>query len=237
LEACIKEHYAICQEMGDPFGIALSYNSLGWMPVMIKDASAATKAIAYCEQAVTMFREIGHRSYLALSRGALAFVASELGEYEKGLPFAREGATLAAETGNLDHQVFCLCYLGALECGLGQTQASRGHLLEALQIAHAKQMLSYTPTVLFYLGALLAKESDAADVTEPLKLQQKTKALELLTLIGCHPVTEPFLKDKAARLQAQLESELPPEVVAAAQEQGKSRPLAEVVAEMLNTDC
>ncbi|HXV98195.1 MAG TPA: tetratricopeptide repeat protein [Anaerolineae bacterium] len=234
---CIKEHQAICREMGDPFGIALSYNSLGWLAVYMKDTLAVTKALAYSKQAVAMFREIGHRSNLALSLGALALVAFELGEYEKGLPFAREGTALAAEIGNLDFKSFCLCYLGAIECGLGQTQAGRNHLLEALRIAQAKQMLSYIPTALFYLGALLAKESDAADVTEPLKLQQKAKALELLTLIGCHPITDAFIKDKAAPLQAELEADLPPEVATAVQERGKSRPLAEVVAEVLNTDC
>ena len=51
-------------------------------------------------------------------------------------------------------------------------------------------------------------------------------------IIG-HPATWQTIKDRAARLQAQLEADLPREVVTAAQERGKSRQLAEVVAELV----
>jgi predicted ATPase/transcriptional regulator with XRE-family HTH domain len=233
-EAYLKEHHAICLEMDDPLGIAISYNSLGWLAVTKKDASTMAQALVYSEQAVAMFREIGHRPYLALSLGALAFVASELGECEKGLPFAREGAALAAEIDSLGHQVHCLCFLGAVELGLGQTQAARQHLLEALQLAYVQQMPFDSLTVLFYLGALWVKESDAAGVTEPVMLQQKAKALELMALLSRHPMTEPFFKDKAARLQAEIEMALPAELIAAARARGENSKLEDVLVEILH---
>jgi hypothetical protein len=59
------------------------------------------------------------------------------------------------------------------------------------------------------------------------------KALEILALVVQHRATWQVYKDKAARLLAELETGLPPEVVAAAQERGKTRTLEEVVAEIL----
>jgi hypothetical protein len=56
-------------------------------------------------------------------------------------------------------------------------------------------------------------------------------ALELLALILCHPASWPWAKDRAAPLVAQLEAELPPDVVAAAQERGRARDLEVTVAE------
>lgn len=59
------------------------------------------------------------------------------------------------------------------------------------------------------------------------------KALEILALVVHHQATWQVYKDKATRLLAELKVELPPEVVAAAQERGKTRKLEEVVAEIL----
>jgi hypothetical protein len=59
------------------------------------------------------------------------------------------------------------------------------------------------------------------------------KALEILALVVHHRATWQVYRDKATHLLAELEAELPPEVVAAAQERGKTRKLEEVVAEIL----
>jgi hypothetical protein len=58
-------------------------------------------------------------------------------------------------------------------------------------------------------------------------------ALELLALILRPPVSWPWAKDRAAPLVAQLEAELPPDVVATAQERGQARDLDATVAELL----
>ena len=231
-EPYIKERHAIYQEIGDPLGIATSYFSLGSLAVCLND-TPTTKAVIHYEQAIAIYREIGHRSYLALCLGFLAHAYYELGQYDKALQFAHEGVTLAGEIGNLDHKSTCLCYLGAVEAALGEVQSSQGHLMEALKTAYAMQMPSVSPIALLYLGTLWVKEGDAAGVTEPIKLQKKTQALELFSLVRHHPATWQIFKDRAARLQAELEADLPREVVAAAQERGKTRQLAEVVAELV----
>jgi hypothetical protein len=62
---------------------------------------------------------------------------------------------------------------------------------------------------------------------------EREMALELLTLAVHHPASAQTSRDNAARLVAQLEAELPPDVVAAAQERGRARDLEATVAELL----
>ena len=87
--------------------------------------------------------------------------------------------------------------------------------------------------IVFYFAMLLMKESHGAASPEPFDPQKKTKALELLATVISHPATWQPIKDRATRLQAQLEADLPREVVTAALERGKTRQLAEVVAELV----
>jgi len=60
------------------------------------------------------------------------------------------------------------------------------------------------------------------------------RAMELLTLILDHPASAQEWKDRAARLQAELTTELPLELVGAAQERGRARGLDAMVAELLS---
>jgi hypothetical protein len=54
-----------------------------------------------------------------------------------------------------------------------------------------------------------------------------------LSLVLNHPATVQLYKDKAARLLAELEAELPPEVVVAAWGQGQAETVGEVVAKVV----
>jgi hypothetical protein len=58
-------------------------------------------------------------------------------------------------------------------------------------------------------------------------------ALELLALVIGHRLSWQMAKDQAAPLVAELEAELPPEVVAVAWERGQARDLDATVAELL----
>jgi hypothetical protein len=80
---------------------------------------------------------------------------------------------------------------------------------------------------------LLGKEGKMSASHEQLDDQNKAKAIELLAIVIDHPAPWSVIKDRAARLQARLETELPPEVISTAKAQAKNRTLAEVVAEML----
>jgi hypothetical protein len=121
--------------------------------------------------------------------------------------------------------------LGAAACGRGDFQTSRDYLLKSMKISWDAQIIDHTTIALFYFARLLAKESDLAEVTEPIKLQQKARALELLALVTHHPACWQPIKDRARCLQVQLEGELP--IVTTAEMRARDRSLEEVVTEIL----
>jgi hypothetical protein len=58
------------------------------------------------------------------------------------------------------------------------------------------------------------------------------QAVELLTLVRCHPAAEHMTQDQAACLLADLAPGLSPQQQAAAEERGKARTLQEIVEEI-----
>jgi predicted ATPase/DNA-binding SARP family transcriptional activator len=230
-----QESLAICQEIGDQFGTAEGLSFLGWV-AWCKGAAKLAEASAYHKKALAIYREIGHRRNLAMCLGDLTLTSSEMGENEQAIQYGREGLAVTEEIGHLDLMVYNLYSLGAAACGLGDFQTSRDYLLRSLKKAWEAQIIDHTTIALFYLAVVLTKESDRAEVTEPIKLQQKARALELVILVIHHPACWQPIKDRAARLQAQLETELPPDMTTAAQAQGKSQTLEAVVTEILKEE-
>ena len=62
---------------------------------------------------------------------------------------------------------------------------------------------------------------------------QGERAVELLALVIQHPAVHQGTRDGAQRLLSRLESELPPEVLAAARGRGEARDLEATAAEVL----
>ncbi|MBI1877996.1 MAG: tetratricopeptide repeat protein [Chloroflexi bacterium] len=227
-----QESLTICQKIGNQWGVAVSVNQLGWVAWCF-GGTRLSEAIDHYQKALPMYREIGNRTGISRSCGDLALATGESGDYELAIQYGREGLAVAKEIGFIHLIIHNLYGLGAAACGLGDLQTSRNYLTEALQLGWKTRILHQVMNVLFYFAALLVKESHCAASLEPFDPQKKTKALELLALVIGQPATWQTIKDRAARLQAQLEADLPPEVVAAAQERGKIRPLAEVIAELV----
>jgi hypothetical protein len=75
---------------------------------------------------------------------------------------------------------------------------------------------------LVVVARVLAKQGD------------KERALELLALVMNHRLSWQMAKDQAGPLIAELEAELPPDVVAAAQVRGQALDLEATVAELLD---
>jgi tetratricopeptide (TPR) repeat protein len=227
-----QESLAICQEIGDRFGTAEGLNFLGWT-AWCKGVTGLAEASAYHQKALAIYREIGHRRNFAMCLGDLTLAVSEMGESEQAIQFGREGLAVAEEIGHLDLMVYNLFCLGAAACDLGDFQASRDYLIKSLRIAWEAQIGDKITIVLFYLARLIAKESDLAEVIEPDKSQQRLRALELLALISDHPACWQVIKDKAARLQLELEAQLPADVAAAAKTQRRVQTLEAAVVEIL----
>jgi predicted ATPase/DNA-binding XRE family transcriptional regulator len=231
-----QESLIIYEKIGNERGVAVSRGFLGWVAWCMGE-SGLSQAIAHYQKALTICRQIGYRTGISVNCGDLAVALGEFRNYDLAIQYGLEGLAVAKEIGEIRYITYNLYGLGAATCGLGNLQASRIYLAEALHLAWKAQHIDNIMNILFYFATLLVKESHGRAGPELFDPQKKTKALELLAMVIGHPAPWQPIKDRAARLQAQLEAELPPEVVAAALERGKSRPLAEVVVEMLNTDC
>jgi predicted ATPase/DNA-binding SARP family transcriptional activator len=231
-EAYYKESLAICQEIGNQSGFALALEHVGWIAWCIGGARLV-EATGYYEKAVAIYREIGERSRLSMCLADLALTLNDLGAYEKAQQHSLEGLAITEATGNLGLRSYNLCCLGVAAGGLGDFQASRKYLLKSLQIAWEAQIPDNTLNTLYYLAMLSVQESVATDLPEPVKLRYKARALELLTLVVHHPATWQAIKDRAARLQLDLEVELAADVTALAKAQGRSKTLKAVVTEIL----
>jgi tetratricopeptide (TPR) repeat protein len=229
--ACWQESLLICQKIGNQWGVAYSEFNLGW--VAFFGGIHLSEAFEHYHKALAMFREHGYRLGISQCCGDLALVTGESGDYELAMQYGREGLAKAREIRFNNVIIYNLCGLGAAACGLGDLQTSRNYLTEALLLGWETRILGQLMNALFYFAALLVKESNLAASTEPSDLQKKTRALELLAIVLGHPATWQPIKDRAARLQAEIEAGLARDNTTTATAPGQSRPLEEVVTEML----
>ena len=230
-EEYVQESLVICQEIDDRLGIEEGFSFLGWAAWSYGGARLE-EAAAYHQQALAICRQIGHRRNLTMSLGDLSLTLIDLGEYEQAGRYSREGLATATEMGHLDHMAYNSFCLGAAACGLNDFQTSRDYLIKSLKISWQAQIITHLTVALFYFATLLTKEGERAEVTEPIKLQQRIKALELLALVTHHPACWQPVKDRAVALQTQLEAAVSPDLVNTAKIRAKARKLEEIIREL-----
>jgi tetratricopeptide (TPR) repeat protein len=231
-ETYYRESLELFEAIDDQYGIAMAQGGIGLVLWAMWEGKYV-EATAYLQKSLLICRAIGHQGQIAGRLAGLARIANDLGEYEHAQQLAQEGLAIAGELGSpiyLSHILYCL---GESAYGMGDLPASRAYLMEALHVASEVGLLAYLAIALFHYATLLIKESekDALQAT-----QKQEKALELLALVQSHPAAWQVYKDRAARRLAELETQLPPVVVAAAKAYGANRSLDEVVAEVRSQD-
>jgi hypothetical protein len=142
-----------------------------------------------------------------------------------------ESLAIYQELGDRREMAVSRNYLGYVTCALADYQAAHQHFLAALQAAIEVQVTPVTLNALVGLATLLIHQP--AEEIEPSRTNRKQRAVELLALALSHPASGQEVKDKARRLLDEIGIELPPQVLAAAQERGQARNLEEVVTELL----
>jgi tetratricopeptide (TPR) repeat protein len=113
-----------------------------------------------------------------------------------------------------------LTVLGEVALGLGDFQEAETHFHKALQIAIERWVPAYALHALVGMANLLAA------------VGEKERALDLATFVIQHPATWQWSKDSIASLIAELEAELPPNVVKAVQMRVKEKNLEEIIQEL-----
>ncbi len=230
-EQYYRESLALFKEIGNRFGMAKGLGGLGL--VALGTGAKLAEAKSLLEEGLTIVREIGHRNLSASHLAIKGYITVRLEEYQEAQGYFQEGLTISKELDFPGGMALNLIGLGRINLRQENFQAAREYLHQALQTAMKFQLLPWVMQALGYLVALMAKEGDLSIAGNTIKQRKKKQALELLAFILQHRATWQISKDQAAQYLADLEAELPPEVVAKARERGKTKTLAEVVAEIL----
>ncbi len=115
-----------------------------------------------------------------------------------------------------------LADLGRIEVALERYQDAEGCFLQSLRLAWSRRWQAHMLSALAGLAELRAKQG------------QLERALELSSLVIHHRVSKHAHREKAEQLVAELQSQLPSDVVTQALERGQSMCLEEVVERILN---
>jgi DNA-binding CsgD family transcriptional regulator/tetratricopeptide (TPR) repeat protein len=90
-EVLCEQSLALCRELGDTAGIALSLYRLA---VVAWVRNNSTAAYALTEEALTLWREVGDKAHIAWALSMLAYMATQQGEYARGLALCEESLAL-----------------------------------------------------------------------------------------------------------------------------------------------
>lgn len=213
------ESLALFKEIGDRLGTAMAVGGLG-LVAWGYGGTRLNEAKRFFEESLAICREIGHQSQIQIRLSLLGHVSNSLGSYEEAYRYFQEAWDLANQLDKKSEVWWIVAGLGEAALSSGNFQEARHYLLEALE----------TPRVPIALEALV---SWATLLKQEANHEQKQQAVEILSLALNHPATAQRYKEKAARLLAELEAELPPEVVVAARAQGQAETVGEVLAKIV----
>ena len=107
-EVLCEQHLALCRELGDTAGIALSLQRLA---VVAWVRNNTTTAYALTEEALTLWRELGDKAYIAWALSWLAYMTSQQGEYARGLALCEESLAMYRQLENKIDMADVLCRL------------------------------------------------------------------------------------------------------------------------------
>ncbi|HEY3231653.1 MAG TPA: hypothetical protein VGJ87_20660, partial [Roseiflexaceae bacterium] len=150
--------------------------------------------------------------------GTLSYV---LGNYATAHSQLQESLQIFKALGDLRRVAIALAYLGTVTHALGADHESWHYFHEALKLAIKTLATPVALDVFIGMATLLVKVGGTA------------RALELLHLIIDHPAATMEAQNRAKHLLAELASRIPPQVIAAAKEPGKTRTVEVVAAELL----
>jgi len=218
-ESAAQEELRIRRELGDPQGIDSALMVLGHAEAALGKYEQASQ---HYHDGLAFAAEYGGPTIRYQYLFGMGTVAAGQGAYAEAAELLEEAATLARDMGDLQVALRAFIRLGHAVSALGKTQRAAECFRQASREA---MKATFTATA---LGALVGVASLSAGEGE---LKQ---AAELIALALHHHATHHEDRVRAQELLAELESELPPDALAAATERGQARGLEEVVTAILS---
>jgi DNA-binding SARP family transcriptional activator/predicted ATPase len=226
-----EENMTICITLGMQYNIAWILDCQGWIAWCQSDLATAQK---YLQDAASLYHKLGMFSGVAMCQAELALVLRSVGDMPKAVQLAREAVALVRDTGDQMMLVLCLNYLGATLIGSGDVAGARHTLSEAIRQVLPTQHTAFLLNTLYYFAELLVLESHNDDL--PVAFERKSLAVTVLSCVRTQTATWQIFKDKAAQLQAEIESALPAEMYSIAVRSGQSCTLEEIVRTVLGEE-
>ncbi|HEU5103598.1 MAG TPA: tetratricopeptide repeat protein [Roseiflexaceae bacterium] len=204
------ESLAVRPEISGRWIMGVSHTRLGSLARTLGDYEQARQ---HYQESLDICRALHHPRGMAMALGNLGRVAFAQGEHAEARHLHEESLALSREIGNKRGIAISLNHLGRVSCALGANDHSRQSFGEALKVAMEIGAVPLALDALVGLAELTARAGD------------QVRAVEMLAVPLRHPAGEQRTKDRAGRLLTELASQLPIDVVAAAQERGQARTL------------
>ncbi len=217
----LREYVALGKELGNRQHVAYG---LGLLGIIVLWEGALEEAGGYLQEGITIARATDGAWYVALANAGLGELAYERGQYELARLHAGEALVFFRESGALPWSWMPSFVLGQTARAQDALREAWRHLRKSLRDSTNTRAIVAEITVLCAMAALLAAEG------------QEERAVERLAFVLNHRATMAHDRKRARRLLAMLETELPPDVFAAAQERGKAVELEAVVAAARDLD-
>jgi tetratricopeptide (TPR) repeat protein len=194
-EQLIGERLPVLRRIGKLWGLVFS---LAYLSNVLSALGKDKEAEGVLREGLAISREMGDRWAVAdcLRRLGALLTAGAKAEREAAKSLLVEGVAIFREIDDPWGLTTTLNQLGQSCCVLGDYEASRKYLAEALQLAHQSGL---TPIVLDILVNLaeLGMQTKALQQAEK---ERQIEALDLLALVINHPAGEQATKDRARRL-------------------------------------
>jgi ATP/maltotriose-dependent transcriptional regulator MalT len=216
---------AAAEEVGDRWFMAYCLSELGTIAGALGNYAEAKQHY----QASYAIREaFDDPEGTAVSLNHLAKIAVTQENYQEARQLYQRSLEIYQRINDKGGLATSLNGLGTTARAMGEYQAARDHFQQSLQIATEIQYVTLSLSILIGIGELL------------LRIGQQERAIELLALVSHHPASDLETRDRAQGCLERHQSELTPEVFAAAAQRGEHLDLETVTtalqAELSDTD-
>lgn len=217
-KALLQKSLAIFREFDYRSGIANCLNLLG---TVARNLGEYTKAKRLHQEVLRICRDLDYPLGIALTSYYLGRTAYLLEDYLEAKRLLTESLTIAQKLAYQRGITQSLNALGSVAYALGEYQEAKNYLLAALKSTQEIKAVSIALDIFTGLANLFIGEGRIA------------QAAELLAFPLHHTASKRETRDKAGRLFAELTPKLSAQVLATAQEKGKTEQLTTVVAKLL----
>jgi tetratricopeptide (TPR) repeat protein len=209
---------ATWRALGDSRATALGLN---WLSPTAIQLGRYEEAQAFLQESLALSTQVGDRWGMGTAYRHLGLAAMVQGSLIEAQFLLHKSLELFAELGTRWDWARSLIYLGEATAAAHDTSEARQIFLDALQLAMELQAIPLALDALMGLAHLQAQTGKAE------------AALELSICVASHPSSTQEAKDRAGQLRVQLETQLTPGQVAAAQERAGAATFDALVTELL----